>query len=381
MSGPCVACASDVSRRCGVVGVLGGLRDPRKARGCRYPLGSVLLVALCALACGFDSFRAMGQWAAGAPQQTRVRLGLPGRGVFGIAPAPSSATIGRVVAAVLPGGLETLLRVFEEKAGTVAVDGKCLRGSRDAVGAAVTVLGAMLQDGTLVAQHRVPDKTNEITGFAPLLAALDLRGAVVTADALHTQREHARVLVEDFGAHFVFTVKRNQPGLWAACRAVPWEKVRVSSRSTVRARGRVDTRIVEAVTWEDLDFPHVRQVARITRHRTVSKTGRRTRETVYAITDLSSGRADPYRIGEFVRGHWGIENKIHYVRDVTFGEDASRTRTRHGAQNMATLRSVAMNFLRRTGTSIADARRSMALAPHTAPLTLFGIPCDLHIHP
>ncbi|WP_405009297.1 ISAs1 family transposase [Kitasatospora sp. NBC_01539] len=237
----------------------------------------------------------------------------------------------------------------------------------------------MLQDGTLVAQQRVPDGTNEITGFAALLAALDLAGAVVTADALHTQREHAKVLVKEFGAHYVFVVKRNQPDLWEACRAVPWDRVR-ASRSTVRAHGRVETRIIKAVTWEGLDFPHLRQVARVTRHRALRASGKRSRERVYVITDLSSRQAGPQRTGEITRGHWGIENKVNHVRDVTLGEDASRIRTGHGAQNMATLRSVAMNFVRRAGSSIADTRRRLALAPHTAPLDLFGIPRDLRIH-
>lgn len=380
MSCGCAGSIEGVSPDSGVFALVNGLRDPRDPRGRQYPLGSVLLVALCALACRFDSFRAMGQWAAAAPPATLERLGLRRCGVFAVVKAPSSATIRRVVNAVMPGGLEELLRVWKVKAESVAVDGKCLRGSRDAAGRAVMVLGAILQDGTLVAQQKVADKSSEITGFAALLSVLELENAVVVADALHTQREHARVLVEEFGAHYAFPVKRNQMELWKACRKVPWEQVRATFRSTVRAHGRIDTRVVEVVGFAGLNFPHVRQVARITRYRTITATGKRSRETVYVITDLSSGQADPQRIGELVRGEWGIENKIHYVRDVTFGEDASRIRTAHGAQNMATLRSVVVNFLLRTGTSIADARRQLALAPHVAPLDLFGIPCDLHVH-
>ncbi len=380
MSCRCPGCTGGVSPDAGVFALVNSLRDPRDARGRQYPLGAVLLIALCALACRFDSFRAMGQWAAAAPAATLERLGLRRRGVFGLVMAPSSDTIRRVVNAVMPGGLEELLRVFRDKAQVVAVDGKCLRGSRDAAGHAVMVLGAMLQDGTLAAQQKVADKGSEITGFAALLAALELQDAVVVADALHTQREHARVLVEEFGAHYAFPVKRNQPELWKACRKVPWQGVRAAFRSTVRAHGRIDTRVVEVVSFAGLDFPYARQVARITRYRTVRASGKRSRETVYVITDLSSGQADPQRIGEIVQAEWGIENKIHYVRDVTFGEDASRIRTGHGPQNLATLRSVTMNFLRKLGSSIADARREMAIAPHTAPLDLFGIPCDLHIH-
>jgi len=380
MSSPCPACAGGVSPGAEVFALVNNLRDPRDPRGRQYPIGAVVLVALCALACRFDSFRAMGQWAAAAPPTTLERLGLRRRGAFGLVKAPSSHTIRRVVNAVMPGGLEKLLRVFQDTARVVAVDGKCLRGSRDGSGQAVMVLGAMVQDGTLVAQQKVADKGSEITGFAALLAALDLQDAVVVADALHTQREHARVLVEEFGAHYAFPVKRNQPELWKACRKVPWQRVGAAFRSTDRAHGRIDTRVVEVVSFAGLDFPYARQVARITRYRTVQATGKRSRETVYVITDLSSGQADPQRIGEIVQAEWGIENKIHYVRDVTFGEDASRIRTGHGPQNMATLRSVAMNFLRCMGRSIADARRQLALAPHTAPLNLFGIPCDLHIH-
>jgi predicted transposase YbfD/YdcC len=380
MSCRCPGCVARVSPEGGVFALVNSMRDPRDPRGRQYPLGAVLLIVLCALACRFDSFRAMGQWAAAAPPTTLERLGLRRRGVFGLVVAPSSDTIRRVVNAVMPGGLEQLLRVFKDKAQVVAVDGKCLRGSRDAAGQAVMVLGAMLQDGTLVAQQKVADKGSEITGFAALLAALDLQDAVVVADALHTQREHARVLVEDFGAHYAFPVKRNQPELWKACRKVPWQGVRAAFRSTVRAHGRTDTRVVKVVSFAGLDFPYARQVARISRYRTLQATGKRSRETVYVITDLSSGQADPQHIGEIVQAEWGIENKIHYVRDVTFGEDASRIRTGHGPQNMATLRSVAMNFLRRMDGSIADARRQLALAPHIAPLDLFGIPCDLHIH-
>ncbi|MEU3342351.1 ISAs1 family transposase [Streptomyces sp. NPDC006668] len=301
MYGRCLGCTGDVSAGGGLFALVNGLRDPRDARGRRYPLGAVLLVALCAISCRFDSFRAMGQWAAAAPSVTLVRLGLRRRGPFGLVVALSADTIRRVVCAVLPGGLEELLRVFVQKAEVVAVDGKCLRGSRDAEGRAVMVLGAMMQDGTLVAQQKVADKGSEITGFAALLSVLELQNAVVVADALHPRREHARVLVEEFGAHYAFPVKRNQPELWKACRKVPWERVRASSRSTVRAHGRIDTRVVEVVGFAGLDFPHARQVARITRYRTVTAIRKRSREVVYVITDLSAGQADPQRIGEIVQ--------------------------------------------------------------------------------
>ncbi|WP_146064961.1 ISAs1 family transposase, partial [Streptomyces sp. SM1] len=211
---------------------------------------------------------------------------------------------------------------------------------------------------------------------APLLSVPDLHG-VVTADALHTQVETAKVLVEEMGAHFVLVVERNQPALWEACRSIPWSEVTARHKESEVGHGRRETRVVQAVTWTSLAFPHVKQVARIIRHRTDRATGKRTRETVYLITDLSASEAAPEVLGRYARGHWGVENKIHYVRDVTFGEDASRIRSGHGPQNASTLRSVAMNYLRTMSSSIADAKRQIALSPHKAPLDLFGVPSDL----
>ena len=302
---------------------LAEVRDPRDVRGRRFSMVSLLLVALCATAAGFGSYRAMAQWAQAAGAVTRARLGLRAYGAFGLVRAPSADTVRRALTVVRPGDLEVLLRARDTVLETVAADGKVLRGSRDQASGAVTLVGAMAQDGTLVAQLKVAGKSNEIPALAPLLSVLDLRGVVVTADALHTQVESAKVLVQEMGAHFVLTVKRNQPTLWEACRSIPWKQVTARHKAGERGHGRLETRVVQAVTWTDLEFPHVRQVARITRHRTERATGKRTRETVYVITDLSAHEASPQDLGRYARGHWGVENKIHYVRDVTFGEDAS----------------------------------------------------------
>ncbi|MFD5514204.1 ISAs1 family transposase [Streptomyces sp. NPDC127051] len=344
---------------------LAAVKDPRKVRGRRFSMVSLLMVAPCATAAGFGSYRAMAQWAAAAGPAERARLGLRAHGVFGLVRTPSADTVRRALTTVRPGELEILQRARDTVVEAVAVDGKVLRGSRGGSAGAVTLIGTMAQDGTFVAQVKVADKSNEIPALAPLLSVLDLKGVVVTADALHTQVKTAKVLVEELGAHFVLTVKRNQPKLWEACRSIPWREVAARCKVSETGHGRLETRVVQAVTWTDLEFPYVRQVARITRHRTQRGTGRRTRETVYVITDLPVGEASPEDIGRYARGHWGVENKIHYVRDVTFGEDASRIRTGHGPQNTSTLRSAAMNYLRAMGGSIADAQRKVALNPHT----------------
>ncbi|MER5434964.1 ISAs1 family transposase [Streptomyces sp. NPDC002588] len=116
------------------------------------------------------------------------------------------------------------------------------------------------------------------------------------------------------------------------------------------------------------------QVAKVVRHRTDTKTGRQSRETVYAITDLTSRQASPERIATILRAHWVIENRLHFVRDTAFREDASKIRTGHGPENMAILRSFAINQLRAAGhTNIAAGLRTTALRPYERPLAVLGL--------
>jgi predicted transposase YbfD/YdcC len=113
----------------------------------------------------------------------------------------------------------------------------------------------------------------------------DITGAVVTGDALHTQTETARFLVEEKRAHYVLMVKANQPTLYASCRALPWKQATAKYYDHSRGHGRTETRVVQVLTVSHFAFPRLKQVARITRHRTEAATGKRTRETVYVITD------------------------------------------------------------------------------------------------
>ncbi|WP_222109790.1 hypothetical protein [Streptomyces cupreus] len=129
------------------------------------------------------------------------------------------------------------------------------------------------------------------------------------------------------------------------------------------------------VTEVAVGFPRVVQAARIMRFRTNVRTGKLTRKTIYAITDLTCREASPERIGRVARSQWGIENRLPFVRDVTFAEDASRVRTGHGPENMATLRNYANGTLRRAGHhNIAAALRHVSYRPHTRPLDLIGLP-------
>lgn len=352
------------------------LPDPRRRRGVRHPFVAVLLVAASAVVAGARSYAAIGQWSACAPQHALARLGARLVGTLGVRVAPSAATIRRVVNLVCPGGLADLTGADPAGAESVAVDGKAARGSRHGQTPAAHLLAAMTGDGRTVTQLRVPDKTNEITCFAALLEPYDLAGVTVTADALHTQRTHARFLVEEKKAHYLLVVKANQPGLHRQLRSLPWKNVTARRYDREIGHGRRETRVTRALTVTELglNFPHAVQAVRILRHRTDLKTGTVSRQTVYAITDLTSYQASPQRLGQLARSQWTIENRLHFVRDTTFGEDASKIRTGHGPANMATLRNLAINTLRAAGhRNIAAGLRHTSYEPFTRPLDLLGI--------
>lgn len=198
----------------------------------------------------------------------------------------------------------------------------------------------------------------------------------VTADALHTNRDAAKFLVTDKHAHDLLTVKANQPTLHAQLRQLPWHDVPVLHRSRDRGHGRVQTRSLRVVTVAGLGFPHARQAVQITRR--VRDLHRRRWRTVvvYAVTDLTFTQASPAQLADLLGGHWTIENTLHWVRDVTFTEDASRVRTGTAPRAMATLRNLAIGALRLAGiTNIAAGLRQIGRDP-ARPLTLLGIQCS-----
>jgi hypothetical protein len=166
--------------------------------------------------------------------------------VFGVRPAPSPSTIRRLINRTCPGGLADLLGCDPAGADTLAVDGKTARGSRQGDTPAAHLLAAMTGNGLTVTQLRVPDKTNEITCFAALLEPYDLSGVVVTGDALHTQRNHTRFLVDDKKAHYAFTVKKNQKGLYQQLRDLPWTEVTARHYDRSQGHGRLETRLVRS---------------------------------------------------------------------------------------------------------------------------------------
>ena len=216
-------------------------------------------------------------------------------------------------------------------------------------------------------------KTNEITQFAPLLEPLDLAGAVVTADALHTQREHAEFLVPRKHAHYILIVKGNQPGLHAQLANLPWRDIPAGDSQRDRGHGRQEHRTLKAATVAaGLAFPHAAQAIRVTRRTRPLSGGKWRTVTVYAITSLTVIQATPAQLAGWIRGHWQIE-ALHHIRDVTYGEDASQVRTGSGPEVMATLRNLAIAILKPAGhPSIAAACRHHS-RDATRTLTTLGL--------
>jgi predicted transposase YbfD/YdcC len=214
----------------------------------------------------------------------------------------------------------------------------------------------------VLGQVEVDATTNEIPRFSALCDRIEIADAVITADALHAQHAHATYLHRR-GAHYLLIVKRNQPGLHAQLAALPWRDVPVAYTKAEHGHGRTERRTLKVTSVaRGLPFPHAAQAIQITRRRKVK--GKWSRETCYAVTSLTVTQASPARLAAIIRGHWAIEDRLHWVRDNDFDEDRSQVRTASGPRIMASLRNLAITILRLAGaTSIAAALRYRARRP------------------
>jgi len=383
---------------------LEALPGPRSRQGRIYPLACLIAIAVCAFtAAGNDRFTAVGQWIRRAGQADLARLRAPRDPMAGRYRAPDEKTIRvvldrldpRALARALPGprprsrrrsggppaasvrryrarrAAQQAKSLARDRLRAVAVDGKTSRGARRADGTRVHRLGVAEHGGRLLDHLEAGVKHNETSYFTELLGPLDLAGAVVTADALHTVRANLDWLVTDKNAHYIAIVKRNQPLLHARIRALPWRQVPAGSTARETGHGRTETRTLKAAHVSHLDFPHARQAIKITRRRKDTATGRTTCETVYAVTTLTSAHATTPDLARLVREHWPIEAH-HHIRDTTFSEDTSASRTGSGPANLATIRAAVTAAIKDAGyLHIPEGRRD-----HTTPaesLRLHGL--------
>jgi predicted transposase YbfD/YdcC len=338
------------------------LSDPRRPRGVRHALASVLTVMVFAVLAGAANYREVGDRVADLPEVLLSAARTRRHRFTGTLVPPSGSTIRRIVEDLDADAADGLVGAWladraGDGGGGIAIDGKVVRGSGGGYGD-VRLFSAMRHDtAVVIAQLTVPNGTNETTQVAALLDPVDIAGVVVTADAAHTQDGTAAYLVGR-DADYVLTVKGNRPTPLTQIKATLGSAGPDDLDGPAGAdHAELDTghgrRVVRAI-WcapaDGIDFPGAAQVFRIRRE--VSDTaGRRiSKEIVHGISSLSTGNGAAWVLAGHVRAHWGIENKVHWVRDVVFAEDTQHAYLGATAQAMAVFRNLAIGLIRLSGT-------------------------------
>ena len=331
--------------------------DHRRGQGRKFRLSTLLALWELARLSGFKGVDATWRYACHLDPEELRAVGA-WKDQAGVRHAPSRATLHRAMMETDPDALQGALnrwvaaRAPERTA--LAADGKRLRGANrhgeryDETVTLVTHEGAMP-----VASRVCHNQGGETAAVMALLEEVDVRGSVITLDALHTTRNTADTIVRTHGAHYLFTVKGNAPETFEILHSIDWDRDADAtfSQHTDKAHGRTEQRHIQTLQPIPrlINYPHVRQVFRITRHRYTVKTGAGSSEYAYGLTSLSPDQAGPERLLALNRGHWTVENQNHRHRDTTFAEDACLMRTRHGPSNNAVLNNMALAIIFHNG--------------------------------
>lgn len=372
--------------------------DPRRKQGIRYSVAAILSLAVVAVLANHTSVLAIAEWATRQTRHVRRALG------FRRATTPHQTTIQRLLARLDPADVAaTVERVFEQRmpgevrergSQGVALDGKAQRG-RLRHGATPThpihAVTAFCHDlGGVLAQLVVDAQQHEaeLTVGPEAIRQIDWQGRVLTGDALYCQQALCAQVVE-VGGDYLLIVKENQPTLladivqlFAPLTAEEQARTGVHTvhplpiatyRTVEKGHGRLEERVIR-VSSELAGYsswPYLEQVFEYTR--TWTTNGMTKQQVRYGITSLPAAVSDAGRLAALKRGHWQVENGLHYVKDVTLGEDASQTHIGHAADVFAIVRNIAISLLRRDGhRDIAAQLRRYSSCPHEA-LALLGI--------
>jgi predicted transposase YbfD/YdcC len=339
---------------------LQGLTDKRKPRGIRYPLVAVLVMMVMAKLCGEDTPSGMAEWVKHRGKQFVDYLKLKHKRM------PHHSTYRRIEADVVePQELEQVVstvlagRKYFGKQVLVSIDGKVLRGTLDEAQMGTYLLAAYLpSEGLVLMEVALDGKGCEIPGAAKLLNVVDLREKVVMGDALHTQRAVSIQIVEA-GGDYIWFAKGNQPQLeedirlWFAPEPDPipgqgrLPKDFETAKETSKGHGRLEERTltVSSQLNDFLDWPYLQQVFRLERRFLSMKTGEVQEQVVYGITSLSREEITPGKLLTLIRSYWGIENGLHYRRDVTLREDRTRMTKSNAGRVMACLNNLVIGLV------------------------------------
>lgn len=361
-----------------LITILEEVPDPRVTATVDHDLPDILTIALCTVLCGGNSFYDMEEFGQVRLDWLKTFLRLRNG-------APKHDTYNRVFQALNPEEFGDCLARWTQSVRAVlggevvALDGKTVRRALNrGQDPRVIVSAWATESGLLLGQRKVHSKSNEITVVPELLRALELAGCIVTADALHCQKDIAREIIEA-DADYVLALKGNQGTTFREVKSflddviVRREKHLVFTETVDKEHGRLEVRrywqtgkldwFADREVWTGL-----KSVGVVEARRTVQG-----KESVERRYYLSSLPADAAPFARAVRGHWGIENSLHWVLDVVFGEDQSRARSGHAVENLAITRRLAVNLLRRNKTcqrSIKGKRMRAAIDPDYLRLIL-----------